>query len=181
MRRGSGPKGLVMAAAMGVLAIGVSWHWGCSSEDTTPTRPPDTTPPATVPLYVEEALPDTVGLQWQAPGDNGTGGGRAAAYDLRYPYTVDPAVIGDTSFYPLGGSEMGELLLAACLSVAEQRYKDDSTFLTEGFKQRLAAAVNRDAQAHSPDSLGFSETCDGQLPEVYHHPAMLRTYNGAHS
>ena len=84
MRRGSGPKWLVMAAATGVLAIGVSWHWGCSSENTTPTRPPDTTPPATVPLYVEEALPDTVGLQWQAPGNSGTGGGRAAAYDLRY-------------------------------------------------------------------------------------------------
>jgi formylglycine-generating enzyme required for sulfatase activity len=73
-----------MAAAMGVLAIGVSWHWGCSSDNTAPTRPPDTTPPATVPLYVEEALPDTVGLQWQAPGDNGMGGGSAAAYDLRY-------------------------------------------------------------------------------------------------
>ncbi len=82
MRIGLGPKGLVMAAAVGLLGSAVLLS-SCSEDSSGPTRPPDTTPPAMTSLQIDLVTPTQIKFSWSAPGDDGLSG-RAALYDLRY-------------------------------------------------------------------------------------------------
>jgi hypothetical protein len=44
----------------------------------------DITPPAVVTLSLQQRTDSAITVRWQAPGDDGTGGGPAATYDLRW-------------------------------------------------------------------------------------------------
>lgn len=102
-----------------------------------------------------------------------------SAYVLEYRYQVIPAMLSATNPWPLGGPEIGELILEACLAVAEQRYGDTPGLHTEQFPLLLAAAVASDAQRHSPDTLGASgESSD--MPAGFLRPpgVAIHSYNG---
>jgi hypothetical protein len=78
-----------------------------------------------------------------------------AAYTLELRYSVRPPLLSASYPYPLGGLDIGGLILESCLAVAEQRYMDGAGPHSQVFAVRLAAAVARDAAQSTPDSLGF--------------------------
>jgi hypothetical protein len=106
-----------------------------------------------------KAFDATVGQRWYAVFDPTPD----AAYDLEYSYKVEPGALTATNHHPLGGPEIGELILQSCLAVAEQRYRDGPGIHTQVFLAKLQAAIANDAQSFSPDSLGgrsHSDDCD---------------------
>jgi hypothetical protein len=71
-------------------------------------------------------------------------------------YMVLPANI-----YPLGGTEFSELLLEACLQVAEQRRDDTAGIHSGRMAGMLTAAVTRDRDK-APDTVGYNgDNSDG--------------------
>ena len=74
------PIGILAAAVLlGLMS-------GCADESDSLTRPPDSTPPASTSLSINEVTPTTVMFTWRAPGSSGMSG-RASLYDLRYSDT----------------------------------------------------------------------------------------------
>jgi len=84
-------------------------------------------------------------------------------YRLEYRYRVHPSMLSAAQPYPMGGADVGELILLACLAVGEQRYRGGPGPHTAMFQARIAAAIDNDAQMFSPDSVGYngdrSEAC----------------------
>ena len=93
-----------------------------------------------------------VGQRWQAAFHPTP----SEAWDLQYRYKVQPTTLSDAYPFPLGGPEVGELILESCLAVAEQRYRDEHGIHTQAFLAKLAAAVANDAMSYSPDFLGYN-------------------------
>ncbi len=101
-----------------------------------------------------------------------------AAYTLEYRYRVEPHVLSGQYPNPLGGPEIGELVLEACLSVAEQRYRDEAGIHTELFTRKLAAAIEHDRQASSPDTIGYNgDWSDGRSVDRFNGVA-VHSFNG---
>lgn len=74
------PIGILAAAALlGLIS-------GCADESDSLTRPPDSTPPASTSLTINEVTSSSVSFTWRAPGDDSMSG-RASLYDLRYSNT----------------------------------------------------------------------------------------------
>ena len=114
-----------------------------------------------------------IGQRWQmvfhpSPSD---------AYTLAYRYKVQPTTLSDAHPYPLGGPEIGELVLQACLAVAEQRYRDERGAHTELFLERLRAAVANDAQSYAPDTLGYNADRESVVGDRFG-GAPIHTYEG---
>lgn len=83
MRSGFGSKWLLLAGMLALFPATLTLMEGCTESSNVPLRPPDTTPPATISLMIDEISDSTVTLSWQAPGGDGMTG-TAQAYDLRY-------------------------------------------------------------------------------------------------
>lgn len=99
-----------------------------------------------------KAFSPTTGQEWQitffpSPNQSWTFYGR---------YKVRPSMINGTNKYPLGGTAMAEVFLESCLAVAEKRFVEDSKIHQEEFKRLLLQAVDNDADAFSPDFLGYN-------------------------
>lgn len=71
-------------------------------------------------------------------------------------YKVNAQMIDAVNKFPLGGTAMSEVLLESCLAVAEKRFVEDSKIHQEEFKLLLAQAIDNDADAFSPDFLGYN-------------------------
>lgn len=67
-----------------------------------------------------------------------------AAYVLTYRYEAYAGKLSDDNPYPLGGMRHAELLIASCLSVAEQRANDERGIQTAEFERLLATAIEHD-------------------------------------
>jgi hypothetical protein len=80
----------------------------------------------------------------------------SAAFTLNYRYRVEPQMLTSSAPYPMGGPDVGELILQACLAIAEQRYQDNANLHTQLFEKNLQAAIQHDAEAFSPDTLGYN-------------------------
>lgn len=79
-----------------------------------------------------------------------------AVYQLSARSKVSPSMLDATNKYPLGGSEIAELILTSCLAIAEQRYRDEQGVHRQEFPLLLAAAIANDADAFSPNTLGYN-------------------------
>ena len=106
-----------------------------------------------------KALDATAGQQWLItfyPTPDGE-------YTLHGRYKVRPAMLDATNKYPHGGPEMGEVFLESCLAVAEKRFVEDQTRHRDEFLRLLLQAIDNDADAYSPDFLGYnSDRSEGQ-------------------
>lgn len=89
-------------------------------------------------------------------------------------------LVSSTNEYPLGGMLISELLLEACLMVAEQRKNDEVGLHTNNFLSMLPSVIQRDREAYAPDFLGFSRDTREEIGVVYD-PRQVRsvTYEGA--
>lgn len=76
-----------------------------------------------------------------------------AEYTFEFCMAVLCPPLSATNKYPVGGPMYSQLLIAACLSVAESRYKRAETQKREEFNAALAAAVAQDS-AEAPDTVG---------------------------
>jgi hypothetical protein len=116
------------------------------------------------------------GQRWQAifyptPG---------AAYDLEYRYKIQPQMLGEAYPNPLGGPDIGELILECCLSIAEQRYKDEQGLHTATFIRKLAAAIDHDNKQFAPDTLGYNgDRSDGARRDRFDGVA-VHSFNGVY-
>lgn len=109
-----------------------------------------------------KAFQPAIGQRWQitffpSPSQSWTLYGR---------YKVRPEMIDGTNKFPLGGSAMAEVFLESCLAVAEKRFVEDSKIHQEEFQKLLRQAIDQDADAFSPDFLGYnSDKSDGQFSD----------------
>ncbi len=67
-----------------------------------------------------------------------------ATYDLTFRYEAFSGKLSDDNPYPLGGMRHAELIVQACLAVAEQRANDERGLHSEEFERLLAAAIQQD-------------------------------------
>lgn len=76
-------------------------------------------------------------------------------YTLNYRQIVVLSEIDETNLFPPGGATYGELYMAACLALAEQRINDRRGLRFDEFQERLAAMIEVDAIATSAENLGM--------------------------
>jgi len=106
---------------------------------------------------------------WPTPDDD---------YTLEYRYRVEPRLLSARYPYPMGGPEVGELILEACLAVAEQRYRDEESLHSSIFARKLVAAIEHDRMASSPDTLGYNaDRSDGRPVDRFNGIA-VHSYEG---
>ena len=99
-----------------------------------------------------KAFVTATGQRWQAVLDPTPDG----IYNLEYPYKVQVSIDGSSDVYFMGGPLLSELITVACLAIAEQRFKENGSLIqTQLFEQRLLAAMEADANAYAPDTLGI--------------------------
>ncbi len=82
------------------------------------------------------------------PGPSGT-------YTLNYKQIVVLPEITESEPFPPGGAAYGELYLAACLALAEQRISDRRGLRWEEYQERLAAMIEVDGIATGAETLGI--------------------------
>jgi hypothetical protein len=75
------------------------------------------------------------------------------AYVFSYSSSVVPQKLDATNKYPLGGAQYSELLIAACLAVAESRYRPQEQDKRTEYSRALSAAIAVDSR-NVPDHLG---------------------------
>ena len=100
------------------------------------------------------------------------------AYTLRYQYRVAPAMLNATNKYALGGSDIAELILQSCLSVAESRYRDHQGIHAAEFMAKLAASIEVDRRSFTPDTLGYNSDRSEFITRDVHDDAALHSFNG---
>jgi hypothetical protein len=104
----------------------------------------------------------------------------SAAYDLEYRYRVRPTMLNEAYPNPMGGPDIGELILESCLAIAEQRYKDEAGLHTQAFQSKLAAAIEQDRRAFVPDTLGYNgDHSDGVRVDRFDGVA-IHSFNGTY-
>ena len=103
-------------------------------------------------------------------------------WNLRLEYKVEPAMLDATNRFPLGNADIGELILQSCLAIAEQRYRDgDQGLHAEMFNAKLAAAIENDARAFTPDSLGYNaDRSESRSGLDQHDGVALHSFNGTY-
>jgi hypothetical protein len=74
-------------------------------------------------------------------------------YVFQYASSIIPDKLDAVNKYPLGGPQFGELLIAACLAVAESRYRRGETDKRAEYDRALQAAIHVDLR-NVPDHLG---------------------------
>ena len=100
------------------------------------------------------------------------------AYVLDYRYRVRPTMLNEAYPNPMGGPDIGELILESCLALAEQRYKDELGLHTQAFQAKLAAAIEHDRRAFVPDTLGYNgDHSDGVRTDRFDGVA-IHSFNG---
>ena len=77
-----------------------------------------------------------------------------AAYVLSAVMTARPLMLDATNKYPLGAEVLAPVLLESVLAAAERNLEDAAGIHNEQFIVMLAAAVKRDREYSTPDSLG---------------------------
>lgn len=77
-----------------------------------------------------------------------------AAYVLKVPMLLRPSMIDVTNQYPVGGEQLSQLIVEACLAAAERNYEEQVGRHTERFREMLAAAIATDMERSAPTSLG---------------------------
>lgn len=68
----------------------------------------------------------------------------SGAYRLGYRYRLEARRLTDENPYPLGGQPFGNVVLAACLAIAEERITGKQGTSFKSFMQKLATAIGRD-------------------------------------
>jgi len=103
-----------------------------------------------------------------------------AAYTLHYKYKVIPDMLSNDAHFPHGGPAVGELILQACLSVAEQRHNDEVRIHTNEFNKRLTAAISDDAESFSPDTLGYNSDNSDRVMRDPHDQVAVHSFEGTY-
>jgi hypothetical protein len=63
-------------------------------------------------------------------------------------------MIDSTNLYPIGGEQLAQVILEACLAAAERLYDDAERVHTKRFQEMLPLAITADLEATSPRTLG---------------------------
>lgn len=77
-----------------------------------------------------------------------------AAYVLKAPMQLRPTMIDSTNIYPIGGEQLSQVILEACLAAAERLYDDAERVHTKRFQEMLPLAIAADLETSSPRTLG---------------------------
>lgn len=108
---------------------------------------------------------------WPTPG---------AAYDLDYRYNILPDALANGASYPYGGAQHAETVRASCLAAAESEVHDVRGEKWERFMERLAASIDHDTHANTPEFLGTNRDRSDGPDEHYRVPRTHQraTYRG---
>lgn len=77
-----------------------------------------------------------------------------AAYVLRVPQILRPVMIDAVNQYPVGGEQLSQLILEACLAAAEHNFEERDHVHEKRFLELLPIAIQTDQERSSPTSLG---------------------------
>lgn len=77
-----------------------------------------------------------------------------AAYVLKAPMQLRPTMIDSTNLYPIGGEQLSQVILEACLAAAERLYDDTERVHTKRFQEMIPLAIAADLETSSPRTLG---------------------------
>ena len=65
-----------------------------------------------------------------------------------------PTMLSQTDEYPVGGEQLSQLILEACLAAAERLYDDSESVHTKRFNELMPLAIQADYETSSPRTLG---------------------------
>lgn len=99
------------------------------------------------------------------------------AYTLTYQYNVIQDALTDANPFPYGGMHHSETILAACLSVAEERMENARGVQYQNFIERLQSSVAHDREFKVPDTIGTDNDHSATYPFDYQE--VLRRYSGS--
>lgn len=77
-----------------------------------------------------------------------------AQYVLRVPEILRPTMIDSVNQYPIGGEQLSQLILEACLAEAERNFEEREHVHTKRFLEMLPLAIATDQERSSATSLG---------------------------
>lgn len=98
-------------------------------------------------------------------------------YTIEYRYMALPGKLTEAKPYPLGGAMYSEVILEGCLAIAEQRLDDAAGQHTNSFMALLAAAIERDRAANTPDFFGYNRDSSSETT-VRNRDLSVVTVNG---
>lgn len=100
-------------------------------------------------------------------------------YDLSYRSSLIVALKLDaTNKFPIGGMSFGRVVLAACLAVAERKYRRGENTMQAAFMTSLAAEISRDLQ-NAPEYFGYNgDRSSSYLRGCRSHAGERLTVNG---
>lgn len=94
-----------------------------------------------------------------------------AAYVLRVPMLLRPTMIDAVNQYPVGGEQLSQLILDACLAEAERQFEEREHVHAKQYSDLLPLAIAIDQERSSPTSLGpdapRSERRSGRFDEYW--------------
>lgn len=77
-----------------------------------------------------------------------------AEYILRVPMILRPVMIDTVNEYPIGGEQLSQLILEACLASAEHNFEEREHVHEKRFVELVGLAIQKDKDHSSPTSLG---------------------------
>jgi len=77
-----------------------------------------------------------------------------ATYVLRVPMLLRPTMIDSVNQYPVGGEQLGQLILEACLAAAEHNFEEREHVHENRFLELLPLAIQTDQERAGATSLG---------------------------
>ena len=77
-----------------------------------------------------------------------------AAYVLRVPMVLRPVMLDTDNPYPIGGEQLGQLIVESCLASAEHNFEERDHVHTKRYMELLPLAIKRDQEHSSATSLG---------------------------
>jgi hypothetical protein len=83
-----------------------------------------------------------------------------AVYVLSAIMTARPLMLDATNKYPLGAEVLAPVILQSVLATAERNLEDTAGIHNQQFMVLLAAAIQRDREYSTPDSLGQGSDCE---------------------
>ena len=98
----------------------------------------------------------------------------SAAYQLTGECTLRPLALDPTNQYPIGAEILAPVFLEGVLAAAERNLEQSVGVHTAQFQVMLAAAVAKDREASTPDSLG-----QGHCDDEYNHDPFIRHCGGS--
>jgi hypothetical protein len=85
-----------------------------------------------------------------------------AVYVVRCPMILRPIMIDSTNQYPVGGEQLSQLILEACLAAAEHNFDDTEAIHEKRFLELLPREIMTDQERSSPTSLGPDSPSGGR-------------------